>query len=185
MPINFTFTLAQVPSDRPSLLFASELLSVENKEITGETVRVLETPWREIFRELESSPDSMFEFARNPRVFEEFIAGAYSRAGFHVTLTPRSGDKGRDVIAEKPGFCGIRILDQCKAFSKGRKVGLDDVRAMFGVLNFDRNASKAVISTTTEFAPGVLTAEEIQACVPYRLELRDGLQIMEWLRKQA
>jgi HJR/Mrr/RecB family endonuclease len=33
---------------------------------------------------------------------EELVAGAYKRAGFEeVTLTPRSGDHGRDVIATK------------------------------------------------------------------------------------
>ncbi|WP_108836575.1 restriction endonuclease [Tateyamaria sp. Alg231-49] len=116
---------------------------------------------------------------KKPRAFEEFIAATYDKAGFKVTLTPRSNDGGKDVIAEKSGFGAIRILDQCKAFSQGHKVSANDVRAMAGTLMLNTNASKAVISTTSVFAPGVWT--EWESYMPFRLELREGKDIFEWL----
>jgi len=48
-------------------------------------------------------------------MWEEIIAGAYKKAGFdEVTLTPRSGDLGRDVIAIKKGLGSVRVIDQVK-----------------------------------------------------------------------
>ena len=61
------------------------------------------------------------------------MAGAYSKAGFdEVTLTPHSGDFGRDVIAIKRGIGSIRVIDQVKAYKKGHLVTANDVRALHG-----------------------------------------------------
>src|SRR6516225_9135365 len=60
-------------------------------------------------------PELMYQL--NPRKWEELIAGAYELAGFdEVILTPRSGDKGRDVIAVKKGIGCIRFLEEVKAY---------------------------------------------------------------------
>jgi hypothetical protein len=47
----------------------------------------------------------------------------------------------------------------------------------------DPKASKAVITTTSRFAPGVY--EEFASVMPTRLDLRDGVQIREWLTNLA
>jgi len=95
-------------------------------------------PWFAILRELERDPDFLSKIPW--RSLEEVIAGAYKREGWpDVVLTPRSGDKGRDVIATKPGIGAIRILDQVKAYKLGNKVPADDVRALLGVLTRDTN----------------------------------------------
>ncbi len=156
----------------------------KNKE--GELIRALAIPWMAIAMEIERDPEFLFRFAQNPRKFEEFIAATYERAGWpHVVLTPGSGDKGRDVIATKPGIGSIRFLDQCKAYSPGNLVTHDDVRAMFGVLNLNPNASKAIITTTSDFQPRITTSDEFQAVMPHRLELRNGAQLREWLKEIA
>jgi restriction system protein len=56
---------------------------------------------------------------------------------------------------------------------------------MIGVLTLEGNVSKGIITTTSDFAPGVLADENIKRFMPYRLELkaRDGL--LEWLRTIA
>jgi restriction system protein len=72
-----------------------------------------------------------------------------------VTLTPRSGDKGRDIIAFRDDVGAIRILDQVKKYAQRHVVCADEVAAMFGVLSLDQRASKAMITTTSIFAPGV------------------------------
>ena len=98
-------------------------------------------------------------------------------------MTPSSGDKGRDIIATKPGYFSIRILDQVKAYSSGNPVRHIDVRAMLGVLSSDQNVSKGLITTTSTFEPGILAADEFKKFIPHRLDLKDGKQLLEWLAK--
>ncbi len=178
-------TTATLNTQTPNLelLIGTELVSPQSEVTDGKLIQAVKASWSSVFSQLNTDPELLYQFAQNPQAFEEFIAATYNLQGFKVTLTPRSGDRGRDVIAEKLGFGAIRILDQCKAFSRGRTVNFDDVRAMIGVLSMDNNASKAIVSTTADFAPGVLTAPEIQAMVPYRLELRNGKQLIEWLKE--
>ena len=136
-------------------------------------------PWFDIIKALERDPNFLHQL-RDWRIVEELIAGAYKRDGWpEVILTPRSGDGGRDIIASKPGFGAIRFYDQVKAYSPGHNVPADDVRAIFGVLNLHPNVSKAVITTTALFAPGV--DEEFKPVMPNRLELRDGPRLREWV----
>ncbi len=52
---------------------------------------------------------------------------------------------------------------------------------MVGVLQVDGNVSKALITTSSEFAPGIRKDERLRSLMPYRLELKDGTQLREWL----
>ena len=61
-----------------------------------------------------------------------------------MTLTPRSGDHGRDVIAIKKGLGSIRVIDQVKAYKPGHRVTAKDVQALIGVLQGD-GASKGLL----------------------------------------
>ncbi|MGY2992899.1 restriction system protein [Mesorhizobium sp. URHB0026] len=149
----------------------------------GARIVTVTLPWLAIMAEIAKDPKFLFHFVQAPRKFEEFIAGAYERAGYDVILTPQRGDFGRDVIASKDGFGSVRILDQAKAYSPGHQVGHDELRAMLGVLSADQNASKAVISTTSTFQPGVLTSPEFTKFMPYRLELKDGAALGAWLEE--
>lgn len=142
---------------------------------------LLRTPWERIFQEIQDDPSSIYRFSTDPRAFEEFIADTYRLDDFDVELTPRSNDGGVDVIASKDGFGAIKILDQAKAFSEHRVVTANDVRAALGVLNMRLNASKMVITTTSEFAPGVY--REFSDYTPSRLELRPGQKLIEWLKQ--
>lgn len=179
----FNFVFNSSGPNLAELLIASEIVDYQERNQNGWTIKCLTVPWREIYRSIEKNPSLAFQFAENPELFEKFVAAAYDLEGFKVTLTPRSGDGGRDIIAEKTGYGAIRILDQCKAFSNGHKVSQNDVRALIGVLNSDMNASKAVLTTTSEFAAGVKLDQSIQQYVPYRLELRDGTDLKRWLSK--
>jgi restriction system protein len=114
-----------------------------------------------------------------PRTWEELMAAAYSECGYEVTLTPRSGDHGRDLIAEKKGRGCIRLLNQVKRFGPDYLVTADMARAMLGVLAGDAAASKAVITTTSSFAPKILDDPAIQGAYPTRLQLIDGAELQK------
>lgn len=166
----------------PEILLQTTILKYGERTEEGVLVAAVAVPWFEIFKQLAVDPTFLFEFAESPRKFEEFIAGAYREAAFdEVTLTPSSGDRGRDVIAKKRGVCSVRVLDQTKAYSPHHLVSHNDVRAMLGVLSTDENTSKGIITTTSDFQPGVWTGGEFEKFIPYRLELKNGPQLLKWL----
>jgi restriction system protein len=71
--------------------------------------------WFDVIDMLKRDPNLAYQLS--PEKWEEIVAGAYKKAGFdEVTLTPRSGDYGRDVIAVKKAFGIVRIIDQVKAY---------------------------------------------------------------------
>src|SRR5262249_55279564 len=86
---------------------------------------------------LEARPsiDIVELLVKDPRAFyeldwrklEEIVAGAYKRKNFDVTLKPRSGDEGRDVIAVRHDVGSIRFFDQVKRYRPGHVVTLEEV----------------------------------------------------------
>lgn len=164
----------------PVLLLQS-VVSFHGAVADGQLIRCLSIPWEAIVKEIERNPIFLPQFSTQHRRFEEFLAASYERAGFEVTLTPQRGDRGRDVIATLRGLMTVRILDQAKAYKPGHLVTHDDVRAMLGTLSTDSNASKGVVTTTSDFQPGILSGDEFQRFMPYRLELKNGAQLAKWL----
>lgn len=174
------------PDERPEILLQCQLLNIEQHVDEGSIISVSMVPWLALVKAIQRDPHVLFEFAKNPRKFEEFIAAAYAANGWdEVTLTPRSNDGGRDVIAVKRDYCTVRILDQVKAYSPKTLVTHDHVRAMLGVLQTDPNSSKGIITTTSDFQPTIVTSLEFKPFMPHRLDLKNGTQLAEWIKKFA
>lgn len=149
----------------------------------GKLVEAVTIPWFEIIKVLENDPSAAFQIPADK--WEEIIAGAYRKAGFdEVTLTPRSGDYGRDVIAVKKGIGTVRIIDQVKAYKPGHLVTAHDVRALVGVLHGD-DASKGFLTTTSDFAPKLKGDPLMSPFVPSRLELINGEKLLKRLIELA
>jgi len=90
----------------PEILLQTTILKYGRTTEDGVLVKAAAVPWFEIFRQMVRNPKFMFGFTRNPRKFEEFIAGAYHQDGWdEVTLTPASS--GRRCRRRLP-FCGPR-----------------------------------------------------------------------------
>jgi len=177
------------PSDEGQWLNASTLELIlqtviipDNETSEGALIKSIPLAWLEIATAIDKSSELLFEFTHDPRKFEEFLAATYERAGYEVVLTPRSADRGRDVIASKRGIGSIRILDQAKAYKSGHRVTHHDVRAMLGVLTTDRNASKGVITTTSTFQTRIAESPEFKPFMPFRLQLVDGSALRDWIR---
>ncbi len=141
----------------------------------GRLIEAVSVPWFRIIELIENNPNAAFEIP--PDKWEELIAGAYKAAGFdEVTLTPRSGDYGRDVIAIKKGLGTIRV-NQVKAYKPPHLVDANDVRALMGVLQGD-GASKGFLTTTSDFAPRITADPLIAPFMPTRLELINGEKLL-------
>lgn len=168
-------------TDLPGIVLQAVIIPGD-KTTEGRLIEAVAIPWFEIIRLIEEDPEVIYKI--HWRKWEEMIAGAYERAGFdEVILTPRSGDKGRDVIATKNGVGSIRIVDQVKAYGPRHVVTAEEVSAMLGVLATDVNTSKGVITTTSHFAPGV--QKLFQPYLPHRLELRPKDVLISWLAELA
>jgi restriction system protein len=142
----------------------------------GRLIEAVTTPWFEIISLLTADPNIAFQIP--PHKWEEIIAGAYHKAGWdEVTLTPRSGDFGRDVIAVKYGLGMVRVIDQVKAYKPDNLVTANDVRALIGVLHGDQ-ASKGFLTTTSDFAPRLHADPLILPFMPSRLELINGTTLL-------
>lgn len=183
---NYTLThdgekIATCYSVSPTILLRTALVRRGASTPDGDEIHGPTATWFEMSRQLKRDPEFRFEFTSDPTKFEEFLAGAYKLHGWDaVTLTPRSGDKGRDVIAITSKMSAMRVLDQAKAYSPTNLVSQKDVREIFGVLRLDPGATKGIITTTSDFAPGV--ADEFKNVIPYQLETKNGEQFLEWIR---
>lgn len=174
-----TARLEVIPANAVPLSFGA-IVTYERSVLEGQVITLVEPVYREVIRRLHSDP----QFAVNisPRQWEEIVAAVYDKAGFdEVILTPRSSDLGRDVIAIKRGFGAVRFIEQVKAYNPGHVVKADEVRALLGVLSADLNATKAIFTTTSSFAPRLAEDALIRQFLPYRLELVDRDKLYERL----
>ena len=173
-----TFGWASVEA-APSLAILAVITRIVQTD-EGHLIKTLEPAWAAILDAISRNPNALHELT--PIQLEELVAASYEKAGFdEVLLTPRSGDHGRDVIAVKNGRYSIRIIDQVKAFKAGHLVTANDVRALLGVLASDRNASKGVVTTTSDFAPLLKVDPFIAPYMPHRLMLINGKELSEGL----
>jgi restriction system protein len=166
----------------PANLLTAAVLEVYGKTEEGELVRAVELPLLEIVRLISRDWGSVFNIP--PRKWEEIVAATYEQSGFfdRVTLTPRSGDHGRDLIATKDGFGSVRFIESIKRYSPGREVTADEVRALMGATLGDPQATKGIISTTWQFAPRVLDDPNISRHHPIRIELVNGDAMVERMK---
>jgi restriction system protein len=175
---------AEAPKETVSTLVLSALIVPEAKVAEGLSIQMITVSWQAIVKYLEKNWAHAHEIP--PEKWEEIIAGAFKKEGYdEVILTPRSGDDGRDVIAIRKGIGTVKILGSVKAYGPGKLVKHDDVRALVGVLGMEPEASKAVITTTSDFAPLIYTNPKYKTLMPTRLELVNGKQLQEWLVKLA
>jgi restriction system protein len=166
--------LANLPFALPSVVEVVEVVP------EGSLIEVVGPAMGAIIQLLHEDPGALHRL--DWRTVEEIVAAAYKADNFdEVILTPRSGDLGRDLIAIRHGRHSIKILGQVKRYSPGHRVTAEEVRAMGMPLISDRGASKAVVATTSTFAPGIARDSLIQPLVPTRLELIDGPELTKWL----
>lgn len=150
----------------------------------GQIITLIDPVYSYLVGEIEKNPDIIYQI--DPRKWEEIVAAAYDKAGFdEVILTPRSGDFGRDVIAIKKGFGSIKFIDQVKAYKQGHIVNADEVRALLGVLSGEQDASKAIFTTTSTFAPKIEEDKFIKPFLPTRLELVNKERLIARLLNQG
>jgi hypothetical protein len=130
----------------------------------------------ELIRYLAHHPELLYEV--EPRKFEEIIAAIFRNQGFDVDLTPPTRDGGVDIYAARRDDLGAFLyLIECKRYTPPRKVGIEKVQRLNGIVAAAQ-ATKGIIATTSTFTEdAVAFAKPIE----YRLTLSDFEGIKKWL----
>lgn len=134
--------------------------------------------YSELIQKIKEHPE--YRFSIPPIVFEELIADIMIRLGYKTYITPRSGDKGRDIIAtlDTP-LSPMLILVECKRYAKNRLVGFEPIsRLLVRSRDIDR-ANLAMVVTTSGFQK---IAVEESKHFQYQLSLKDGKDFMNWIK---
>ncbi len=164
----------------PSLTVTS-LIIPEGKTPDGLLVESTSAIWNGIAKIL--GDDWSLAYQIPPERWEEIVAGAFKNDGYdEVILTPRSHDHGRDVIAIKRGMGCVKVLGSVKAYAPDHLVPYDAVRALMGVIASERDTSKGIITTTSDFPPLIEKDPLIAPLLPTRIELVNGIKLQQWLR---
>jgi len=124
------------------------------------------------------NPNLLYEIT--PRRFEEFVAELLARLGYEITLTPASRDGGKDIYAAKKDDLGSFLyVVECKKYAPGRRVGVNLIRELHGVVQAER-ATAGILATTAFFTKG---AKDLQQNISNQISLKDYIGIQEWLAK--
>ncbi len=100
------------------------------------------------------------------------------RKGYDVELTPATRDGGKDIyVAHKNDLGSFLYLVECKNYNPTRKVEVDVVRNLYGVVSAE-NATCGIIATTSYFTK---QAQDFQQSVKFRMSLNDFNSIKQWL----
>jgi hypothetical protein len=174
--IDTFFELNTAPAGSETIVTAQELLRDFK---TWRIVRVsLEEINEELICYLADNPEKMREMS--PRKFEELVADMFRNQGYDVTLTTRSYDGGMDVIAVQRSDIGtVMTIVECKRYAEDKKVGVDIVRGLYGVVE-QKRATRGIIATTSFFTRG---AKTFRSNIPYRLGLADFNVLTQEIKK--
>ena len=132
--------------------------------------------FRRMMREIKIKPQEMLKL--DPRQFEELVAELWRSLGYETELTARTKDGGRDIVAVRRFEANVRFLIECKRYDPSHKVGVELVRALYGVRMHER-ATKGILATTSSFTRG---AKEFFAEHVWEMESRDFDGVVDWVK---
>ena len=123
--------------------------------------------------------DKRSVYQLTPREFEEVVEEVFKRQGFQTRLTPQTRDGGKDIIATK-SILGrpVMFLIECKRYNEMNKIGVDIVRALYGVQTAER-ANKAIIVTSSYFTEDAQRFAEQQKTLIDLFDIDDLIRLME------
>lgn len=94
--------------------------------------------------------------------FEKLVAKVWQGMGYETRVTQASNDRGIDVIAEKEAPYHQKKIIQAKRYSKGTKVGSEEVQRYDSLRRQEDNVDEVVIVTTSSFTrPAQRTAKDL------------------------
>jgi HJR/Mrr/RecB family endonuclease len=171
------FNMVWFAKHSDDLLF-EDLIASSVPETEANVIATANEYWNRLISQLSKNPENLHSM--NPRAFEELVAELLFGEGFEVTLTPKTRDGGRDVIAIEHTAAGQHLyLVECKRHASDRPVSVDIVRALYGVVEQEK-ATGGLLVTTSHFSSH---AWKFRDRVSYRMALRDYDALVAWLAR--
>ncbi len=88
-------------------------------------------------------------------------------------------DGGKDIIAIQDGIETIKYLIECKRYAEGRRIGIDVVQRLHGVVSAE-GATKRMIVTSSKFTNAAVQYLERNK---YLFEGIDFERLMSWIHE--
>lgn len=128
--------------------------------------------------------DSSYIYRISTREFEEIVAEIFRAQGYQVTLTKRTRDGGKDIIAINKNKLGLETcyFIECKRHAFDSKVDVGIVREVYGIHSARNGPNKSIIATTSAFTPDAIKFANNEVRSRWDMELKDIQDILQWIR---
>lgn len=131
--------------------------------------------YEEIYAHFAADPNQFYRLS--PRAFEILLSRVFQNQGFSTELGPGSGDGGVDIRLWQRGPLGdVLTLVQAKRYAPHRKIELDAVAALRGVMAVEE-APKGMFVTTSTYLP---SARRFAARAGNVIELATTADVAQW-----
>ncbi|MDC6169553.1 restriction endonuclease [Paucibacter sp. XJ19-41] len=131
--------------------------------------------YEELYAHFAANPDQFHRL--NPRAFEILLSRVFQSQGFTTELGPGSGDGGVDIRLWQRGPLGdVLTLVQAKRYAPHRKIELDAVAALRGVMAVEE-APRGMFVTTSTYLP---SARRFAARAGNVIELATTADVAQW-----
>lgn len=115
----------------------------------------LPEPILSAYEQVLNDPQAMYDL--EPWQFEECVADVFRRQGVNLTVTQKTRDGGKDIVATfEMGGVLYNTYFECKKYAPNRPVDVKIVRELFAVMERDR-IDKGVIVTSSYFTTDAKT----------------------------
>lgn len=136
--------------------------------------------YEELYAHFASNPDYFHRLS--PRAFEVLLSRVFQNQGFTTELGPGSGDGGVDIrLWQRDPLGDVLTLVQAKRYAPHRKIKLDAVAALRGVMAVDK-APKGLFVTTSSYLP---SAREFATREGNIIELATNADVAQWCATAA
>ncbi|WP_315532064.1 restriction endonuclease [Delftia acidovorans] len=136
--------------------------------------------YEELYAHFAANPDHFHRLS--PRAFEILLSRIFQNQGFTTELGPGSGDGGVDIRLWQRGPLGdVLTLVQAKRYAPHRKIELDAVAALRGVMAVDE-APRGIFVTTSTYLP---SARRFAARAGNIIELATNANVAQWCATAA
>ena len=142
-------------------------------------IEVIDVIAAQLIKYLKKHPKALYQV--KPRQFEELIAEILASYGWDIQLTPPIKDGGYDIFAiSRDDLAGVETswIIECKKYAPENKVGVDIVRALYGVKS-NLKVANALLATTSFFTKGAKAFKASR----YDIQLKDYPSILEWINQ--
>lgn len=160
---------------KPEISARWALSTHESPEIVAPN---LTTTRSTLIETLKQQPHLIFQLSS--RQFELLVAKLLAYRGFVIQVTRATHDGGKDMLASlDTGVIKFLCLVETKRYQKGRPVGVETVRELYGVMK-DHGASHAMIVTTSFFSR---YARDFAQRHEHQISLQDHGTLMRWIQE--